>query len=113
MSNGSIPPVIASQDSPIGGVRVAHSCPECKHYDQQQIVKSELVHQTLLKRDNLTHTFVIDSRRRLKVDVIDIVGVMGYSDNFPCVTTKIAELNGVELNPKQHSLYMKYLNVRL
>jgi len=109
MSSGSLPPVLTSDESPVGGLRVPHSCGECAHYDQLEIIKSEFVHSSLADGDALENEYAIDSNHKLTVRVTSISGVFGYQNDVPSVHVRIASLNGVPLSKGMHHFYLTYV----
>jgi hypothetical protein len=109
MSNGSLPPVIISEESPVGGVRVAHSCSHCSHYDHQETIKSEFVHSSLAEGDALENEYLIDSNHKLTVRVTSVNGIFGYQNDIPSVSVRIASLNGISLNKGFHHFYLTFV----
>ncbi|KAJ3312727.1 hypothetical protein HDV04_002691 [Boothiomyces sp. JEL0838] len=106
IKSGQLPPMMAASNSPVGGLRVAHSCSECAHYDNQQVCKSEFVHGSISAFDHLEHTFVQD-KYRIRLTVTTIRGVFGYKDEMPCVCSKISRINGQDLSHRLRDLYMR------
>ena len=107
MVSGEIPSVITSEISPVGGLRVKHSCVDCAHYDHQAVIKSEFVHQVLTGDDAISHTYQINDRRLITIKVECVDGINGYSNTVPAITTKIWKINNVELTKQQLSFYLK------
>ncbi|KAJ3274145.1 hypothetical protein HDV01_003428 [Terramyces sp. JEL0728] len=108
IQQGQLPPIMPTLDSPVGGLRVPHSCTECVHYDNQEIYKSEFVHGSVSAFDHLEHTFTRD-KYQIRLTVTTIRGVFGYKDEMPCVCTKISKINGEELGHRLRDLYMRMI----
>ena len=109
MASGTLPQVLTTDESPVGGVRVNHTCSECKHYDEQQVIKSELVHQIMAEGEDISHVYHLDSKHEVTVVVTTINSVFGYNNEIPCVSTKIWKIDGVELDKGLHNFYLKYV----
>ncbi|KAI8900217.1 hypothetical protein BC833DRAFT_582692 [Globomyces pollinis-pini] len=111
MANGTIPPTLGISSSPIGGIRVEHSCPECEHYDSQTVIRSEFVHGILADESKLEYTYKLHPKRHVSVTIRSIVGVTGYNTELPAVTTKLWKLNEHELSGGLLNAYMRYIGV--
>ena len=113
MASGDLPQVLPNEDSPVGGLRVKHSCSECQHYDTQEWIKSELILQIPPDQGSLSHTYSLDSRNKLTIGVASIGGVLGYSNDFPSVTTSIWKIDDLELSKREHSFYLEFVTGHL
>jgi hypothetical protein len=109
MRNGLLPRVTVTGTSPVGGVRIPHSCNECSHYDNVTIVKSEFIHKSLSENDELFHTYQVGPKRFVNVSVQHIHGVFGYSNDIPSITVKVNKIDSRTLSRGHLNLYIKYI----
>ena len=82
----------------IGGIRVAHSCPECDHYDQRRTLSSQLVLKSL-NGWGYTHLFP-DKKRCLEIKIKKVETLNG----MPLIQTT-RSINGKALDIVEQSIW--------
>ena len=109
MAFGSLPTVTTSEESPVGGLRVSHSCSDCAHYDNQTVLRSEFVHRSLSEGDSLSHSYQVDPKHIVHAKIQEVQGVFGYSNDVPCVSVQITSINAKPLSKGNLNWYYKYI----